>query len=80
MKHLLSASAVGGAISLVVLFLLCFFGVHIYLYLSAKRKEPPPEPPATEPPPEPEPVYYIVEKKRRRVKEDYSAPKRIDFK
>ena len=80
MNNLLSTNAVAGALGLVLLFLLCFFGVHIYLYLSSKKKEPPPPPPEEAPQKEPEPVYYIVEKKRRRVKEDYSAPKRIDFK
>ena len=79
MNNLLSANAVGGLIGLVALFLLCFFGVHIYLYFLSKKKQPPPEPPPT-PPQEAEPIYYIVEKKKRRVKEDYSPPKRIDFK
>ena len=38
----------------------------------------PPQPERREAPPEP--VYYIVERKRRKVKDSYSAPKEIKFK
>ena len=46
------------------------------------RRDPPAketsEAPAAEKPPEP--VYYIVERKKRRLRETYSPPKEIKFK
>jgi len=46
-------------------------------YRTYKRKLPP-EPPK-KPEPKPEPVYYIVEKKKKRQKTEYSAPRQITF-
>ena len=42
-------------------------------------KKLPPEPPPKEKN-EPEPVYFLVERKKKRARAEYSAPKRIDFK
>lgn len=43
------------------------------------RKKLPPEPPPKEKN-EPEPVYFLVERKKKRVRSEYSEPKRINFK
>ena len=45
---------------------------------SLYKKLPPEPPPKQEKPAEP--VYYLVERKRKRTKPEYSAPRRIDFK
>ena len=42
-------------------------------------KKLPPEPPPKEKN-EPEPVYFLVERKKKRVRSEYSEPKRINFK
>ena len=42
-------------------------------------KKLPPEPPPKEKD-EPEPVYFLVERKKKRVRSEYSEPKRINFK
>ena len=62
--------------------LLCTIAVHgfklaVLGYRSLRRK-PPPEPPK---PPEkvPEPVYFLVERKKKRSKAEYSEPKQINF-
>ncbi|MBQ9117849.1 MAG: hypothetical protein IJY11_01445 [Clostridia bacterium] len=73
----LLVSVLGGCMGLVLLFAFCFFAVHIRLFSKKERKDPPPPEP---PPTEPEPVYYIVERKRKRAKDSFSDPKRIDFK
>ena len=41
-------------------------------------KKLPSDPPPKEKEP-PEPVYYLVERKKRRVKQEYEQPKRIRF-
>ena len=82
---MLLASAAMGALYLVLLFLLCLGGVagfRLYaLHRRARRGEEPEEevadPPA--PPPQPQQVYYIVEKKRMRAKQEYAAPREIRF-
>ncbi len=71
-----------GAVYLVALFLLCVILVHLCKlatigYRTTKRKLPA-EPPKTEENTK-EPVYYIVEKKKKRVKTEYSNPKEIRF-
>ena len=42
-------------------------------------KKLPPEPPPKEKN-EPEPVYFLVERKKKRVRSEYSEPKRINYK
>ncbi len=42
-------------------------------------KKLPPDPPPKEEKPA-EPVYFLVERKKKRARAEYSAPKRIDFK
>ena len=42
------------------------------------KKLPPDPPPAKEK--APEPVYFLVERKKKRARAQYSDPKRIDFK
>lgn len=44
--------------------------------LKERRETPPPQTAQ----PSPEPVYYIVERKRKRSRDSYSAPKEIKFK
>ncbi len=41
-------------------------------------KKLPPEPPKA-PEKTPEPVYYLVERKKKRAKAEYAAPKKISF-
>lgn len=73
--------AILGAVSLLVLFFLCY--AFSRLYYSSKplppRREETPPPPPPEPKP-PETVYYIVEKKSKRPKQSFSEPKEINFK
>ena len=71
-----------GAIYAVLLFLICVIIVHgVKLakigYRTLGKKLPPEPSPKQEKPPEP--VYYIVEKKKKRSKNEYSEPKRIKF-
>ncbi len=72
-----------GAIATVALLLICIIVVHVgklaRIGYRTRKKKLPPEPPKT-PEPEREPVYYIVEKKKKRVKSEYSEPRRISFK
>ena len=76
-----------------LLFALCFLGVHVakiavrgfILYDGANRETEKANSAITQPkteqkPSTPEPIYYIVEKKRRRSKSSYGAPKEIRFK
>lgn len=71
-----------GAVFTVVLFLLCVIAVHGAKlakigYRTVKKKLPPEPPKKTEP--KPDPVYFIVEKKKKRTKTEYSEPKEIKF-
>lgn len=72
-----------GALYTAVLFLICAIAVHAFRlarvgYRSMKKK--PPEKKAEPAPEKTEPVYYIVERKKKRPKSEYSDPKRIQFK
>lgn len=84
MNNLLSVFPVG-ALSLILLFALCFLLIHtiklIRLGWQTQRKQPPAKEKAEEKAPAPtqEPIYYIVERKRR-TKSSYGEPKRINFK
>ncbi len=81
--NLLSIQA-WGAFYTVILFLLCAFAVHAVRlaaigYRSMKKQARPAK--KTEPSRgQTEPVYYIVERKKKRPKSEYSDPKRIQFK
>lgn len=79
--NLLAAPWLGGVYAAILL-VLCFFLVHILklarIGYRARKKLPPEKPPKPEP--ASEPVYYIVEKKKKRAKAEYSEPKRISFK
>ena len=72
-----------GAVWTAAIFLICVIIVHgaklARIGYRTLFKKLPPEPPK---PAEktPEPVYYIVEKKKKRAKAEYSEPKRIHFK
>lgn len=72
-----------GAIAVLVLLFICIVVVHVgklaYLGYRTRGKKLPPEAPKP-PEPEKEPVYYIVEKKKKRVRSEYSEPRRISFK
>ncbi len=79
--NLLANQWLGGLYALLIL-IGCFLAVHIFLlarYGYRARKNLPKEKPER-PAPTPEPVYYIVEKKKKRARSTYSAPKRISFK
>ena len=72
-----------GAMWTACIFLACIIVVHGvklarigYRTLGKKLPPAPPKPPEKSP----EPVYYIVEKKKKRAKAEYSEPKRIQFK
>ena len=83
MNLLLSIQAYGALYSLCLL-LICLVVVHgvrlaLLGYRSLTKKAPPPTP-KPKPAPAPEEVYYIVERKKKRAKAEYSEPKRIQFK
>ena len=89
MNTLLLALPVKGFLWFLLIFALCFVGVHVlqlarvgWEYKKEKIKKPPAEPPKEEKkaPAVQEPVYYIVERKTRRAKSAYTEPKRIQFK
>ncbi|MBQ7879766.1 MAG: hypothetical protein IJ317_03855 [Clostridia bacterium] len=91
METLLITRAGAGVIWATVLFIICFFAVHIARLASLGRQaqkrmqqdetpQKPAEPPEKKAPRQDgEPIYYIVEKKRR-AKTSFSAPKEIKFK
>lgn len=70
-----------GALYSALLFVLCVLLVHGIKLASigyrVGKKLPPSPPPKEEK--KPEPVYFLVEKKTKRKKTEYTAPKRIDF-
>ena len=88
----LSVNAASGILLTIFLFLLCFLLVHILVLLkigwNAQEKPNKPTQKAQEQekkPPEPkktdkEPIYYIVERKRTRPKQNYGEPKEFRFK
>ena len=90
---LLSASWQGFG-GILLLFALCFLGVHLTKLVvgdrqfprekSAKTNSEPiekaPETKKDDKPSQSEPIYYIVEKKRRRSKPSYGEPKEFRFK
>ncbi len=79
--NLLSVQGAGAAYC-ALLFLLCVIVVHLVklakLGYRTRGKRLPPEPPKVEE--RPEPVYYIVERKKKRARAEYSEPRRIHFK
>lgn len=92
LTQLLLPRGVWGIFWSLLLFFLCFIGVHIgklarlgTLYRKPPAKEPEkPAPPAETKEKAPasaqEPVYYIVERKKKRAKPQYGEPKEIRFK
>lgn len=87
----LLASTLWGGVYLLILFGLCFGGVTGVRILQQHIREAKNAPPEPKPAPEktvkseqtektiPKEVYYIVEKKRARTKQNYSKPKKINF-
>lgn len=72
-----------GALYTVILLLACIVIVHAIKlarigYRTLGKKLPPAPPPKEKE--EPEPVYFLVERKKKRTKAEYSEPKRINFK
>ncbi len=71
-----------GLIFTVIIFLCCVIVVHAFvlakIYRTLHKKLPPEQPPKE--PKKSDPVYYIVEKKKKRVKSEYTAPREIKFK
>ncbi len=72
-----------GALYAAILFLLCAAAVHAIRlaaigYRSLRKKKPSKR--SVPKPPPPEPVYFLVERKKKRPKPEYSEPKRIQFK
>lgn len=81
--NLLSA-ALGGTLSAVA-FVLCFAFIGLLRCAKAgfpEKNSLQEEPRESKPEPQkpPEPVYYIVERKTKRPKKEYSQPKEIKFK
>ena len=79
--NILSTSLAAGCFGIVILFIISFIAVHtpsVLQKLSKKEDEKPPV--KEEPKKEIEPVYYIVERKKKRIKQSYSDPKQIHFK
>ena len=85
---LLAPNALGGVFLLLLVFAICFLGVHIAKYAvlgwqahnKPQNAPPPQKEEKTAPTNPPEPVYYIVERKRKREKSKYYEPKEIRFK
>lgn len=83
--YALLVSPVWGLLGLLFLFALSFVGVHFVMILQKnlnpprERKEDAPKPAPKKENKEPEAVYYIVERKKRRPKRDYSEPRQINF-
>lgn len=71
-----------GLFLLVILFLICFLIVHgirlAMIGLRSLRLKPPEE--AKPKQKEPEQIYYLVERKKKRSRKQYTEPKQIDFK
>lgn len=81
--ELLSVQAQGALYS-AILFLICAVVVHAFRlarigYRSMKKK-PAEKKASAQTREKAEPVYYIVERKKKRPKSEYSDPKRITFK
>ena len=88
----LSVSATSGFFLTAFLFLFCFLLVHIFVLLKLgwkaqeqSKKSPPPKKENKPPAPkckkaDKEPIYYIVERKRTRPKQNYGEPKEFRFK
>lgn len=80
--NLLSVQGLG-CLYTACLLLLCIAVVHLVKlarigYRTLGKKLPPEKP--KKPKPEKEPVYFLVERKKKRPKPEYSEPKRISFK
>lgn len=63
--------------------ILCTVFVHgvklaVLGYRSLGKKTPPPEPPK-QPEKSPEPVYFLVERKKKKPKSEFSEPRQINF-
>ena len=72
-----------GALNTVCTLIICIilvFGFRLVRigWRTLTKKLPPDPPPKDEK--APEPVYFLVERKKKRARSEYSAPKRIDFK
>ena len=84
--NILTVFPVKGFFLTLLLFTLCFFGVHILLLArigwntQQKNTSEPPKTEEKKPLPEKEPIYYIVERKTKRAKASYGEPKQINFK
>lgn len=90
--NILMSLPVKGMLLTILLFAVCFVGVHVIIlarlgweYQTRKEKpaENPPEKSKEEekkPLMEKEPIYYIVERKTKRAKASYGEPKQINFK
>ena len=87
----LSATATSGFFLTVFFFLFCFLLVHIFVLLKLgwntqeQAKKATQEPEKENKPPAPkkadkEPIYYIVERKRTRPRQNYGEPKEFRFK
>ncbi len=74
-----------GALYTLILFAVCAFTVHLlrlalFGYRAVKKKPDGKTDKSEAPEKSSEPVYYIVERKKKRPKTEYSDPKRISFK
>ena len=90
MNILLLSLPVKGLIWLLLLFAVCFVGIHLVILArlgweyqksaTTPNLEKPKEEEKKAPAEKPEPIYYIVERKTKRAKPNYGPPKQINFK
>ena len=93
MNTLLISLPIKGLLWTILLFLLCFIGIHVIILArfgwefqqqntpaKPEKNEEKPEEKKTPPEKQTEPIYYIVERKTRRAKSTYGEPKQINFK
>ena len=83
---LLSSGGIGFLLT-ILLFLLCFSGVHLLLWAKfgiennhPKKEIPQEKTQEKAPAKEQEPIYYVIERKRKKPKTTYSEPRQITFK
>ena len=80
--HLLSVQSQGFLWCLLIA-IICAVIVHgvklAVIGYKSLGKTPPEPPPQKQPEKQPEPVYFLVERKKKKPKSEYSEPKQINF-
>ena len=83
--NILTVFPVKGLLFTLLLFTVCLLGVHTILLARIgwntqhKKPDEAPKPEEKKPPIEREPIYYIVERKRTRPKQNYGEPRAFRF-